>query len=75
VLAISVPHHPETPAARAVPGVVGPVATRFGASSPVLGDASPGGRTATAGSTHLAAARDPVPRQVRRTVSGKAYPT
>ncbi|MCS7480986.1 hypothetical protein ACFFQW_06680 [Umezawaea endophytica] len=52
----------------------GPVVGKAGASPPVLGGASHGGRSATACSAHLAAARDPVPRQVSRTASGKELP-
>jgi len=58
----------------AVSGAVDPAATRLGASSPVLGDASPGGRPATAGSAHLVAARDPAPRQVHRTAGEEVAP-
>ncbi|PRY37440.1 hypothetical protein CLV43_110252 [Umezawaea tangerina] len=44
------------------------VAVEAGAPSPVLGGAPHGGRRTTAGPAHLVAARDPVPRQVRRAV-------
>jgi len=52
----------------AATGVLGLVAMKVGASHPVLGGALLGGCSVTVGSAHLAAARDPVPRQVRRAV-------
>ncbi|MFD9741819.1 4-hydroxybenzoate polyprenyltransferase, partial [Umezawaea sp. NPDC059074] len=52
----------------AATGALGLVAMKVGASHPVLGGALLGGYSVTVGSAHLAAARDPVPRQVRRAV-------
>jgi len=46
-----------------------------GAPHPVLGGALPGGHSVTVGSAHLAAARDPVPRQVRRALGVLAVVT
>lgn len=52
----------------AASGAIGLVAMKIGASHPVLGGVLLGGYSVTVGSAHLAAARDPVPRQVRRAV-------
>jgi hypothetical protein len=57
--------HAVAPTARSRSTGPGAVATEVGASHPVLGGALFGGRGATAGPAHLAAARDPVPSQVR----------
>jgi hypothetical protein len=63
---------PLLPAATAAPGAFGPVAVEVGASHPVLGGALLGGHLVTVGSAHLAA-RDPVPRQVRRAVGAGVH--
>lgn len=50
------------------------VAVEIGVPRPVLGGAPLGGHAVAVGPAHLAAARDPVPRQVRRAVGTNPNP-